>query len=403
MANSTAIMRKEIIKLLYFNKVLSISALSSSLNKSVPVILKIINELIEEGVIVETGYAPSTGGRRAVMYSLKTGLHYIMCVSMDQFVTNIALLDVDNKVVGDIDKLHLPLGTTENALQILIDGIVKFLNKTEVPKEKIIAIGIGMPGFIDVMDGINYSFLNTKSSINEMIEHTTRIPVFIDNDSSTIALAELKFGGARDKKEAMVVNIGWGVGLGIILNSKLYRGQNGFAGEFSHIPLYSNNKLCSCGKMGCLETETSLLVIIENARQGIKDGRISVLKNKVFDVDLERAFEQIVLAAKNGDQFALELISKAAYEIGRGVSILIHILNPEIIVLSGRGALVGNLWMAAMQQAVAEYSIPRLAAYTELTISPLGQQAGLIGAAVLVMENLEKLNFKKVKTEVVSE
>lgn len=403
MANSTAIMRKEIIKLLYFNKVLSISTLSSSLNKSVPVILKIINELIEEGVIVETGYAPSTGGRRAVMYSLKTGLHYIMCVSMDQFVTNIALLDVDNKVVGDIDKLHLPLGTTENALQILIDGIVKFLNKTEVPKEKIIAIGIGMPGFIDVMDGINYSFLNTKSSINEMIEHTTRIPVFIDNDSSTIALAELKFGGARDKKEAMVVNIGWGVGLGIILNSKLYRGQNGFAGEFSHIPLYSNNKLCSCGKMGCLETETSLLVIIENARQGIKDGRISVLKNKVFDVDLERAFEQIVLAAKNGDQFALELISKAAYEIGRGVSILIHILNPEIIVLSGRGALVGNLWMAAMQQAVAEYSIPRLAAYTELTISPLGQQAGLIGTAVLVMENLEKLNFKKVKTEVVSE
>ncbi len=402
MANSTTIMRKEIVKLLYFNKVLSISALCSSLNKSVPVILKIINELIEEGVIVETGYAPSTGGRRAVMYSLKTGLHYILCVSMDQFVTNIALLDVDNKVVGDVDKLHLPLATTENALQLLIDGIVKFLNKPGIPKEKIIAIGIGMPGFIDVKNGINYSFLQTKSSINEMIEHATRMPVFIDNDSSIIALAELKFGGAKGKKEAMVVNIGWGVGLGIILNSKLYRGQNGFAGEFSHIPLYSNNKLCSCGKMGCLETETSLMVIIEKARKGIQEGRISVLKNKVFDVDLERAFEQIVLAAKNGDQFALEIISKAAFEIGRGVSILIHILNPEIIVLSGRGAMVGKLWMASMQQAVAEYSIPRLAAYTELAISPLGQQAGLIGAAVLVMENLEKLNFKKIKSEVVS-
>ncbi|MBS1747441.1 MAG: ROK family protein [Bacteroidetes bacterium] len=403
MANSATIIRKEIIKLLYFNKVLSISALSSSLNKSVPVILKIINELVEDEVIIETGFAPSTGGRRAVMYALETRLQYILCVSMDQFVTNIALLDLENNVVGEIDKLHLPLATTENALQILIDGIVKFINKTDVQKEKIIAIGIGMPGFIDVKKGINYSFLQANANINDLISEATGKPVFIDNDSSIIALAELKFGGARNKKEAMVVNIGWGVGLGIILNSKLYRGQNGFAGEFSHIPLFSNNKLCSCGKMGCLETETSLLVIIEKARKGIQEGRISILKNKVFDVDLERAFEQIVLAAKSGDQFALELISKAAFEIGRGVSILIHILNPEIIVLSGRGATVGNLWMAALQQAVAEYSIPRLAAYTELAISPLGQKAGLIGAAVLVMENLEKLNFKKAKSEIVAE
>jgi glucokinase-like ROK family protein len=322
---------------------------------------------------------------------------------MDQYVTNIALLDIDNSIAGKIQKLDLPLATTQNALQKLIEGIQAFINESEISREKIMAIGIGMPGFIDVAKGLNYSFLQTDTSIKDSVEAGTGIPVFMDNDSSIIALAELRFGAGRHKKNVMVINIGWGVGLGIILNSKLYRGQNGFAGEFSHIPLFSNNKLCSCGKMGCLETETSLFVIIDKAKQGLKEGRMSVLKDKIFDVDVETAIEQIVKAAMNGDQFAIELISKAAFEIGRGISILIHILNPEMIVLSGRGAVADRLWMAPMQQAVAEYSIPRLAAYTELHISPLGQQAELIGAAVLVMENLEKINIKTSRAEIISD
>lgn len=401
MANAPLSIRKEILKLLYFNKMLPISILSNSLKKSIPVILKTINELIEENLIEETGFAPSTGGRRAVMYSLKSGLRYFLCVSVDQFITNIALLDIDNKVVGNLKKINLPLATTENALHILTEGIVEFLNHQEISREKVLGIGIGMPGFIDVKKGLNYSFFPTTKSISESIEEATGIPVFIDNDSSTIALAELRFGAASNKKEALVINIGWGVGLGIILNSKLYRGQNGFAGEFSHIPLYSNNKLCTCGKMGCLETESSLAIIIEKAKKGLAEGRISVLKEKLMEENIETAFEQIVKAAMNGDQFALELISKSAYEIGRGISILIHIFNPEIIVLSGRGSLADKLWMAPLQQSIAEYSIPNLAAYTEIKISPLGQQAGLIGAAVLVMENLEEIKLKKSKTELI--
>ena len=119
-------------------------------------------------------------------------------------------------------------------------------------------VGIGMPGFVNAQKGINYTFLKSHNkSISNVICDKIGIPVYIDNDSSLIALTEQRFGAAMDKKNAMVINIGWGIGLGLILNGELFRGHDGFAGEFSHIPLFNNGKLCSCGKSGCLETETA--------------------------------------------------------------------------------------------------------------------------------------------------
>lgn len=102
----------------------------------------------------------------------------------------------------------------------------------------------------------------------------------------------------------MVINIGWGIGLGIILNGEIFRGHDGFAGEFSHIPLFTNSKLCSCGKTGCLETETSLLIVIEKAKEELRTGRLSVLKHVSME-HLEAAIEAIMTAAKEGDQFAV--------------------------------------------------------------------------------------------------
>jgi predicted NBD/HSP70 family sugar kinase len=220
-----------------------------------------------------------------------------------------------------------------------------------------------------------------------------KLPVFIDNDSRLIALAELKFGAARDTKNAMVINIGWGVGLGMILEGELFRGHDGFAGEFSHIPLFLNNKLCSCGKSGCLETETSLLVVIEKANRGLKEGKLSMLKELSIE-DPEQAFQLIVSAAGKGDKFAVEILSEAGYNIGRGVAILIHLLNPQAVILSGRGSSAGKVWQAPIQQALNEHCIPRLSVNTQIDISALGNKAELIGAAALVMENYEKGDVK---------
>src|SRR6185437_444377 len=211
-------------------------------------------------------------------------------------------------------------------------------------------------------------------------------------DSSLIGLAEMRLGTAQNHKNIMVINISWGVGLGLVLDGKLFRGHNGFAGEFSHIPVFKDNqKICSCGKTGCLETETSLLVVIEKAIAGLKNGKMSVLK----DLTLENADESInaiMEAASNGDTFAVELISEAGYNLGLGIAILITLLNPELIVLSGRGAAAGKLWLAPIQQAINEHCIPKISEDIQVRISTLGQSAVLTGAAALVMENYDMIH-----------
>lgn len=384
--------KNKIIKQLYFGKQLSCSDLSIAANKSLPVVTKTLSELIAEGSVQETGYATSTGGRRPQMYSLPQDLMYTVSVAMDQLVTRIAMVNMDNQLEGEVFKFNLELSRNDQALQQLTEKIEFFIAESDIPKSKIAGVGIGMPGFVDIGKGINHSFLKCPTgNIAEHISAVVDLPVFIDNDSSLVALAELRFGAAAGIQNAMVINIGWGVGLGMILNGKIFRGYNGFAGEFSHIPLFTNGKMCSCGKIGCLETETSLLVIVDKAIEGIREGKMTVLKD-ITTTHPQKAVNAIIAAAASGDNFAIQLFSEVAYNIGRGVAILIHLLNPELIVLSGLGADAGKVWLAPIQQAINEHCIPKILENTELQLSSLGKNAEIIGAAALVMENFDRLH-----------
>jgi len=377
-----------IIKNLYFDKGLSCAELSEILDKSLPSISKAINELIEDGLVIEDGYARSSGGRRPLVYSIKADALFILTVAMDQFSTRIQLIDLLNNPIGDMMIFELPLWDNPGALAELIIRLNDYIDSTGIQRDRFAGIGIGMPGFINVNEGINYTHLATDGqSLTQLLTTETGIPTYIDNDSSLIALAEQKFGIAKSRKDAMVINLGWGIGLGMILNDDIYRGHNGFAGEFSHIPISDSNNLCACGKRGCLEAEASLLVVVQKAIEGIKDGRISMLKY-IEEDHPKLVGDAIMDAANSGDQFAIELLSDAGYKIGKALAILIHIMNPASIVLSGRGAIVGKILLAPIQQALTKYCIPRLAASTELLISELGFDAELVGAAILVMENM---------------
>ena len=402
MAAKSQSYRKKIIRQLYFSNLLSCAELSHKIDKSLSLTTKILNELIAEGIVIETGYAPSSGGRRPLMYSLKPDILYTVSVAMDQFFTRIAIMDMQNKHVRPVEKFELRLADNPMAISALTDKIEYVIEQSGVSRTKIAGIGIGMPGFVDAQQGLNYSFLQTKGeSITGYIAKRTKLTAYIENDSGIVGLAELKFGAARNRRNAMVINIGWGVGLGMILEGTLFRGDNGFAGEFSHIPLFNNGKLCSCGKSGCLETETSLFVIVEKAKEGIQAGRVTVLKTLLSgrEEDLEKDAETIIFSAGKGDRFAIELLSEAGYNIGRGIAILIHLLNPGIVVLSGRGALAGKIWQAPIQQALNEHCIPRLAINTEICISTLGYEAELIGSAALVMEKFGETIKKGYKPE----
>ena len=377
-----------IIKHLYFDKGQSCAELSEILDISLPSTSKAINELIEEGLVIEDGYARSSGGRRPLVYSIKADALFMLTVAMDQFSTRIQLVDLLNNPVADMVIFELRLANNPAALARLIEQINDYIDNTGISRDKFAGIGIGMPGFIKVNEGINYTYLDTDGqSLTQFVTLETGVATYIDNDSSLIALAEQKFGIAKNQKDVMVINLGWGIGLGMIVNDEIYRGHNGFAGEFSHIPLSDDNTLCTCGKRGCLEAEASILVVVKKAIEGIKDGRVSSLKY-VEEDHVKLVADAIMEAANNGDQFAIELLSDAGYKIGKALAILIHIMNPGSIVLSGRGAVVGKILLAPIQQALNKYCIPRLAASTKLLISELGFDAELIGAAVLVMENL---------------
>ncbi|MES2652602.1 MAG: ROK family transcriptional regulator [Bacteroidota bacterium] len=384
----TSKLHYDLIHELYYRKSASCNELSAATRKSIPLVTKIVNELIDMGYVAEGGYAPSSGGRRPLMYSLIKDKLFIVVVAMDRLSTRIGIVDLHNDYLAPLAIVDLKLKNNPTALDELTEHLKNYIKKSGISIDRFIGIGIGMPGFINVSKGINYTYLEANNkTLKQHLLDETGIPAFIDNDSSLITLAELKFGSAKSTMDAMVINMGWGIGLGMIINGNLYRGHNGFAGEFSHIPISEENILCSCGKQGCLEAVASLLAVAEQAIVGIKNGRISSLAyiDKLSSkVEVGNA---ILQEANNGDQYAIELIADAAYKIGRGLSILIHIMNPKVIVLSGRSVKVAHLMLAPIQQALNTYCIPRLFADTEIKVSKLGFDAELIGASILVMEN----------------
>lgn len=382
--------KDSILKHLYYRGKLTSGELSVLTGKSLPSVTGLLTELVQSGYVIESGLGPSTGGRRPVKYLLnKKKKKYIVAVAMDQFYTRIVIYNLLNEPINQEVRLALPLHNNERAMDVLINTINAAINNAGLSKDNVVGIGIGMPGFVNVEKGTNDSYFfgqGTGLSLRDYLTTRLAVPTFIENDSSAIAIGEHHFGKAKGIKDAMVVNFGWGIGLGMIVNGNLFRGHNGYAGEFSHIPFSDSNKLCPCGKRGCLEVEASLLVAVDNAKEAMTRGETSNL-SLLFSQNGKPEGDILVESALMGDQLAVSALSDAAFIIGRGISTLIHIMNPERIVISGRGGLAGKLLMAPVQRAINEYCIPKLAEQTDIVVSNMGYNAELLGAACLVVEN----------------
>lgn len=385
------LLKKEVLRHLYVHKMLTLTEISLHSGKSVPLITSAVNDLVTEGYVIEHGLAASTGGRRAQGFLLnQEKKRFIVSVALDQMVAQIAIYDMLNNPQQPVEVMSLKLAQDKEAIKKLVPFILENIQRSGIPNDQLLGVGIGMPGFIDSHNGINHSFLKLPNGANlaTYLEKEIGLPVFIDNDSSLIALAELKFGQGKGEKEVMVVNIGWGIGLGMIIDGKLFRGHSGLAGEFSHIPLSQSNKLCSCGKRGCLEVDTSLLVQVERARSEMAAGVDSSME-KLFEDDSKLPGEHLIDAANAGDPLAVKILADAAFLIGKGLSTLIHIMNPKLIILSGRGAAAAKIIMAPIHQAINEFCIPRIAEYTEIRASKIASESELLGAAILVMDNCD--------------
>jgi predicted NBD/HSP70 family sugar kinase len=349
-------------------------------------VTKAVNELLIEGQISNCGLRASTGGRRATSFNLNIENHgCIITLAIDQYSLTATAFSLDNKQL-------FPTCTVVTALKEnpdVYDKIIQLLSDTitNLSDKRILGIGITVPGFVDSTHGINTSFpaQSPMYALQNNVQEHFGIQTFIENDSSAIAIAEKNFGLAQDVADSLVINLNWGVGLGIIVQHQLFKGYSGFAGEFSHIPLANENKLCSCGKKGCLEVEASLLSAMGYITQALDDGQPSSLEN-VYHKQGKLTFENIYDAYQRGDQVTIVALKRIAHMLGKGIATLIHILNPQTIIISGKGAEFGDIILPQIQSSVQEYCIPRLSKGTNIEISEIKNIQLLASVCIAVQQ-----------------
>ncbi|GEM65211.1 N-acetylglucosamine regulatory protein [Sphingobacterium faecium NBRC 15299] len=383
-------MNDQIIKAIYFQKLQSIAQLSKTFNKSIPLITKSVNSLLEMNLIEGNDLAASTGGRRAIQFKINNNLlKYTLVIALDQYYTSIYIFDLENNIIAENVDIYNPLKNKDKALDIIIGLTEALIISSNIRTSNFLGIGISMPGFVDTEKGINDSF-DKQSKLYHIKKHISEhfnMPTIIENDSTCIAFAEQKFGAAKNIKSSLVINLNWGVGLGMIVNGQIFKGSSSYAGEFSHIPLSDSNELCSCGKKGCLEVEASLTAAVKNVQAALNAGEKSSLESEQQNNLLAQG-DALLESAINGDQLAVANLGKIGYMLGKGIATLIHILNPEVIIISGRGAKAGTILMPQIQTAINEFCIPRLAQATQIRISETNKQAQSVGTAAFIIENL---------------
>jgi len=382
-------LKKQIIQYLYFHGSRPATKISKKLKSSIPTINTALNELLEDGIIKEEGLGNSSGGRRPNLFGIEETAFFIMGIDIGRFETRMSIFDTQKNSISGYIKIKFELKKGVNQINEIYNLAQKLIQKTGINKEKLIGVGIAMPGLVDSQTGFNYTYLNENEdiSLKKQFEELFQIPVYIENDVKTRTLAEYRNGLAQGTKNTLVLYIDWGVSLGIIINQKLYRGTSGFAGEFGHIPLVENGLLCNCGKQGCLETVASGIALVRLAHEGLKAGKNSILK-KNLEKHQELTLSSIVEAANNGDQFSISIISEVGFELGKGISILTQIFNPELLIIGGTLSEANQYLLTPIEQALNHFSLQKLKNKMEIKISKLGPNANILGAVAMVSENI---------------
>lgn len=380
--------KKDIIGFLYKIGELSKPEICRLTNMTTPTISRIIDELIEEGWVTDRGQGSSIGGKRPHIFSLNPDASYIMGVDVGREHLKIAIFNLRKEIIGEI-KIYpsiLEDKDDEKTLHYIKEKIDQTLESLQIPYSKIKVAGFAIPGLID-SDGNSYTYLAFENpNIKSVLENMLGMPVFIDNDSKIMAMAEHTFGVAKDVDNALCVSINECIGLGMILNSQPYTGYKGMAGEFGHIRISGLNGQCYCGKVGCLETVASGRAIINTASEAIRNGVKTAIVNTSGNQGVTLA--SIIKAAKQDDIFAIDLLQKAGEKIGEGISTLIHLFNPQLLVIGGEIVDSGDLVIAPIQQTLNKYTLTRLKNQCEIKMSDLNSHSTIMGTLMVVMKHL---------------
>ena len=377
------ILKGLIFKFLDQTESASINEISKEINISVPKTTSLITELIEEGLISDYGKFESTGGRKANLYGLIGDAGFILGVDVKKYYINIGILNFKKQLINQKSKIAFKLDNTAESLNQLIQIIQNFIKEVGIKKDKILSLGINLSGRINHTKGHSYTFFHFQEEpLSEIIQEKIGIKTYLDNDSRAMAFGEFCNGEVNTEKNVLFVNLDYGIGLGILIDGKVYYGKSGFSGEFGHIPFFNNEIICHCGKKGCLETEASGNALLRKFKEKIKLGSTSsVLKKnkKVEDITLT----DLIQAAQKEDVLIIELLAELGENLGKGLAVLINVFNPELIIIGGTLSETGEYLKLPIKSSINKYSLSLVNADTELKLSKLGEKAGIIGACLL--------------------
>jgi glucokinase-like ROK family protein len=361
----------------------------TGLNKTT--ISSLVEDLLTRGLVHEVGLDTSGGGRPARLLELAPQAGCIIGVALGVDFVSVILTDFVGRVL-----LHHRVETDPSAPQdAILAQTLQLIDATVAASQeqgtRLLGIGLATPGTVNPDEGVlvfspNLQWHNVP--FRQILVQHTGLPAFVDNDANAAAIAEHLFGVARQVQNFIAVFAGVGVGGGLFLNGKLYRGAYGFAGEIGHTSfmIESYRRPCRCGSRGCWETSVAQDSIIERMRARLAVGRNSIVSKLMAEQHSPLTLPLIIQAVNDGDTEAQEALIETGSLLGLGIASLISIFDPELIVLGGPLSMAGSYLVPPIKEAVENAVLPEIRGHVEITLSAFGADASVMGAAALVTE-----------------
>src|SRR5579863_4927614 len=344
----------------------------------------IVAELIARSLVVETGQGKSTGGRPPQALKLNDESNYAVGLKLRSHAISVVITDLNAEVVH-AEVFDLPADVVAPAAIVpagpvlrAVSGAVRdSIDHAGIGPSAVVGVGVGIGGLVDADDGVcRYSpfFGWTDVPVAAPLAEDLGLPVLVDNDVNTLTIAEQWFGDGHGVDHFVVVSVGEGIGAGIVVNGKLYRGADGGAGELGHLPIADSGVRCSCGSTGCLEAVASDGAILRQVRAaGLADVRTIA--------DVRRV-------AEGGDEACAAALRDAGTMLGIGIAGIVNVLNPRLVILCGEGMEAGPIRFDAMTAALRGHVFGGMVQDIQLIAEPIDDVTWARGAACVVLGEL---------------
>ena len=356
----------------------------------------VVNRLLKKGLIVESGENSTPLGRRPVSLSVREDLAYFVGVDLGSYMLRVVVADMLGRLIYKYETVSKVSEGRQNTLQRTLESIHKALAECGVPRDLVKGIGMAHSGVVDSESGVILSFPRPGQMaqwrnvpLRDMLEEAFALPVTLDDSTRTMAIAEKHYGIGLGLSDFLYISVSMGIGAALFIDSKLYRGPGGLAGEFGHMTANRNGPLCSCGNYGCLETAASCAAIIEAVRGALEKGVDSRIP-ELAKGDLDHiSVEMVVQAARENDGLAFRVLHEAASQIGIALADVVNLLNPRVVVFGGPLFRHGApLLLDPLQRIIKQHALEKSANEVQLKISALGSEASALGATRQVSQNI---------------